>query len=447
MSSTTEGPALPWSGEAEQSVLGGLLIDPDAMARLAGRLQPVHMFDLRHREILAAITAMVARRHPVDVITTFEHMQRIGRAEDCGGLVYLNSLAQSVPSAANIARYADIVTERAQDRAGIAAADGARMIMLEPGGDPVAKIDRCAALFSAIRMSAGKAEALNLGALIAARLSHWEALERGETPSGIPTHLPTLDRALGGGMKGGRVIVVVARPSVGKTSLASQIALTAATQGQPVLILSQEMPATDLADRTAANMAGIGLDSMTTGRFEAGDWSRITEAADAAGRMPLFIDDEPGLTLLAINAKARLMQQRHGLGLLVVDYLQRCAGSNARDNRNQQIEEISRGLKSLAKELGITVLALAQLNRQSVRRQEPDLSDLRDSGAIEQDADIVIFLHPRGRRVDGSLLVAAILAKNRQGRRGRLALAFYGATQRWAECSDDVSAPGIRGGQ
>ena len=131
----------------------------------------------------------------------------------------------------------------------------------------------------------------------------------------------------------------------------------------------------------------------------------------------------------------------------MVDYLQRCAGSNARDNRNQQIEEISRGLKSLAKELGITVLALAQLNRQSVRRQEPDLSDLRDSGAIEQDADIVIFLHPRGRRVDGSLRVAAILAKNRQGRRGRLALAFYGATQRWAECSDDVSTPGIRGSQ
>ena len=435
-----------WSKEAEQSILGGLMLDPNAMARLADSgLLAGDFFNAPHRDIWAAICSMVARRQPVDVITTFESLQSAGKADECGGLAYINSLVQSVASAANIGRYADIVVDRAQQRAGLAAADTARAIMLEPGGNPAEKIDRAAALFSSIRAGTAKVEAHSLGELLAGRLEHWAALERGDTTAGTPTELPTLDRALGGGMKAGRVIVLAARPSVGKTSLAGQIALTVAMQGQPVLILSQEMPAADLADRAAANLSGVGLGALTSGKFEADDWPCIAEAAEAAGRLPLYIDDEPGLTLLAINAKARLMRQRHGLGLLVVDYLQLCAGSSARDNRNQQIEEISRGLKALSKELGITVLALAQLNRQSVQRGEPDLSDLRDSGAIEQDADTVIFLHPRGQQADGSMLVAAILAKNRQGRRGRLALAFHGATQRWAECQADVSASGTRG--
>ena len=447
MSSATEGPPLPWSCEAEQSVLGGALIDPDAVARIAGRrLTSGQFFDVRHGAIWRAVCDLTSRRQPVDLITVHDRLQIAGQAEECGGLAYLNSLAQSVPSAANIGRYADIVQGRALQRAGAAAADTARAIMLDPDGDPAEKIDRAAALFSALRQAGGKAsEARSLGDLVGGRIEHWSALERGDATTGIPTELPTLDRALGGGMKGGRVIVLAARPSVGKTSLAGQIALTAAKQGHPVLILSQEMPAADLADRAAANLAGVGLGTLTTGQFAGDDWARISKAAEAAARLPLYIDDEPGLTLLEINAKARLMHQRRGLSLLVVDYLQLCAGSSARDNRNQQIEEVSRGLKALAKELDITVLALAQLKRQSVQRGEPDLSDLRDSGAIEQDADTVIFLHPRGSQGDGSLVVAAILAKNRQGRRGRLALAFRGTTQQWAECTADVSAPSGRG--
>ena len=446
MSGTIEHRTLPWSNEAEQSVLGGALIDPDAVPRIADRrLTAGQFFDARHGAIWRAVCDLTSRRQPVDVITVHDRLQIAGQAEDCGGLAYLNALAQSVPSAANIRRYADIVQERALLRAGAAAADTARAIMLEPDGDPAEKIDRAAALFSALRQAGGKSEPRSLGELMTGRLDHWTALERGETPSGIPTHLPTLDRALGGGLKGGRVIVLAARPSVGKTSLSGQVAAACAAGGHPVLILSQEMPAADLVDRAAANLARVSLGALTTGRFEGDDWARITGAADEAGRMPLYIDDAPGLTLLEINAKARLMHQRHGLKLLVVDYLQLCAGSSPRDNRNQQIEEVSRGLKALAKELDITVLALAQLNRQSVQRSEPDLSDLRDSGAIEQDADTVIFLHPRGSQGDGSMLVAAIIAKNRQGRRGRLALAFRGDTQHWAECSADVSASGSRG--
>jgi replicative DNA helicase len=213
-----------------------------------------------------------------------------------------------------------------------------------------------------------------------------------------------------------------------------------------VLILSQEMTAADLADRAVAHLGRVDLGALATGRISADGWTRISEVMDQSSRLQLRIDDEPGLTLHAINAKARLMKQRYGLKLLVVDYLQLCSGTSSRDNRNQQIEEVSRGLKSLSKELDCTVLALAQLNRQAEQRGEPELSDLRDSGSIEQDADTVLLLHPRGAQTDGSILVSAMLKKNRQGQRGRFALAFYGATQRWEPSNADVS-PSSRTGQ
>jgi replicative DNA helicase len=443
MQAHQEPVALPWSAEAEQSVLGGLMLDPDALARIADRkLTTGHFFNAAHGAIWGAVCELSARRQPIDLITVHQHLADTGKAQDCGGMAYLNDLAQSVPSAANIGRYADIVAEKAMLRGLAAAADQARAIALDPDGSAVDKLDRAAALFSNLRQVGRKAESQGLAELISARTVHWEALQRGEASSGIPTQLPALDEALGGGLKGGKVIVIAARPSVGKTSLASQIALAVAQQGHPVLILSQEMPAADLADRAVAHLGRVNLGALATGHMGEGDWGRITEALDLSMRLPLRIDDEPGLTLHAINAKARLMQQRYGLKLLVVDYLQLCAGTSPRDNRNQQIEEVSRGLKSLSKELDCTVLALAQLNRQAAKGAEPDLSDLRDSGAIEQDADTVLFLHPRERQGDGSLLVAALIAKNRQGRRGRFALSFYGATQRWDQTTADVSPPG-----
>lgn len=437
---------LPQSAEAEQAVLGGLMLDPNAMARVADRrLNADHFFDARHGAIWTAACELASRRQPIDAITLSERMHAAGNLDACGGMSYLNALTNSVASGANVGRYADIVIEKATQRSLAAAVDQAKAIALEADGTAAEKIDRVSALFSAIRQTGNKAEAQGLSELMVARLDHWAALERGEATSGIPTQLPTVDKALGGGLKAGKVIVLAARPGVGKTSLAGQIALACADQGHPVLILSQEMQAADLVDRAMANLGRVNLGALTTGRFAGDDWSRIAEAAETASRLPLFIDDEPGLSLLAINAKARLMKQRHGLSLLVVDYLQLCSGSSPRDNRNAQIEEISRGLKALAKELGITVLALAQLNRQAVQRSEPDLADLRDSGAIEQDADSVVFLHPRGDHSEGSMLVAAIFAKNRQGRRGRIALTFHGGTQRWSECDADVSPVGHQG--
>lgn len=440
----SNGPSdLRWSQDAEQSAIGGALVaGGDALDRIADQaLRPEHFYAEPHRWIWAALLELHARRQPIDVITVNEQLQQRGHAEKIGGLPYLNELACSVPSAANNRRYAEIIIDRALRRRIIETADVVQSLALEPG-DAAEKLDQVASLFATIQRPGSRSEPVSLSEVMLQRSAHWEALESGAVLAGMPTHLPTFDRALGGGLKAGKVIVVAARPSVGKTSVALQILLSVAADGYPVLLLSQEMQAGDIADRAAANLGRVDLDTLTTGRFRDGDWSRVVDAAETAGSLPVYIDDQPALSLLDIRAKARKVQQRHGLKVLAVDYVQLCAAATGRqESRHHQVEAISRGLKQLAKELGICVLVLSQINRQSTQRAEgePTLADLKESGAIEEDADTVIALHPRGPLPDGSMLVAALLLKNRQGRRGRIALSFNGATQRWVESTADVS--------
>lgn len=233
-----------------------------------------------------------------------------------------------------------------------------------------------------------------LSELVAARIEHYTALAQGETEPGIATGFDALDRALGGGVKPGKLVVLGARPTVGKTSLAGQIAVSVASAGHTVLILSQEMTSGELVDRFVANAAGVPLGSLTEGRFTDADWGDLTAGAEHLTAAALFVDDTPALTLPQIRAKARQVRRKHGLALLVVDYLQLCASSAAGDRRHHQIEAISRGLKQLAKELGACVLLLSQLNRASLDRSggEPEMSDLKESGAIEEDADVVLLL-------------------------------------------------------
>lgn len=434
--------ALPWSDEAEQSVIGSAMLAPDAVQRLDGQaLRPEHFFADAHREIWSVAMELSMRRQPVDSITVGALLRDRGTLDRVGGLRYLNDLCNSVISAANIRAYARIVREKALHRQIIEAADNALAIAREPG-EADDKLDRVASVFAAVQRPGSHSEPDSLSNVMLERVAHWTALENGSVLPGMPTHLPTLDEALGGGLKPGKVIVLGARPSIGKTSLATQILLNVAADGHPVLLLSQEMQAGDLADRAAANLGRVNLGALTTGRFADDDWSRVTEAAEAAGRLPVYIDDQPALTLLDIRAKARRVQQRHGLKVLAIDYLQLCASTGRQDTRHHQIEQLSRGLKQLAKELNVCVLLLSQVNRQSTQRAdgEPTLADLKESGAVEEDADTVIFLHPKGNLPGGSLLVAAILAKNRQGRRGRVALELHGATQRWVESTADVSS-------
>jgi len=433
-------PDLRWSQDAEQSILGGAMLSSDALDRLEQPLHPEHFYVEAHRWIWAAMLDLHSRRQPIDVITVHAQLQQRGQAEKVGGLLYLNELAASVPSAANIRTYATIVVDRALRRKIIETADIVQAIALEVG-DAAEKLDQVASMFAAIQRPGARSEAVSLGELLLERSAHWEALESGKALAGMPTHLPTLDRALGGGLKPGKVIVLGARPSVGKTSLALQLLLNLAADGHPVLLLSQEMQNGDITDRAAANLGRVSLEALTTGRFERDDWSRAAEATEAGRTLPVYVDDQAAMTLLDMRSKARRAQQRYGIKVLAVDYLQLCSATGKQDSRHHQIEQISRGLKQLAKELGICILLLSQISRQSTQRAEgePTLADLKESGAIEEDADVVVALHPRGPQPDGSLLVAALLLKNRQGRRGRIALSFAGSTQRWVESTADVS--------
>lgn len=444
MTARLDPSVLPWSAEAEQSVLGSLLLDNRASTVvIESGLRAEHFYDARHGTVFSATMVQIGSGRPADIVTVFAALG--SKADEVGGLSSLNQLAQSVPSAANVRRYAEIVIEKALGRRIAAAADQALGIA-RGAGAPVDKLDRVASLFAAIRVPTASAGPQSVSAVIAERSAHWQALAEGTTTPGTPTHLPTLDSALGGGPKAGKVLVIASRPSVGKTSLASDIALAFGKAGKPVLFLSQEMTAGELIDRFVSNEGRISLEAITTGRFDDEVTSRLVEASDQIGRLPVFIDDTPALTLADIRAKARQVQQRNGLGLLVLDYLQLARDDGGATHRHHQIEQISRGMKQLAKELNCAVIVLSQINRSSLQRQdgEPTLADLKESGAIEEDADAVLLLHPRDQSPDGSLLVVGILAKNRQGRRGRIALRFEGATQRWSESTVDVSR---RGGQ
>ena len=432
---------LPWSEAVEQATLGAMLLDSDALLRVPG-LQPAHFFAHNHRMIFSAVLELHARRHPADVVSVFEVLRERGQHDDCGGLAYINALTECVASAANIGRHAAKVREDAMKRALIAAADKARAMAMEPGADPGTVGDAIQTLFGDILRTKAATAPRRFADLLVERTAYWQDLEAGSITAGIPTKLDRINVVLGGGIKPGKNIVLAGRPGSGKSSLAWSIACDVAEQGKPVLVLSMEMQAGDLIDRAAANMGRVSLNRLITGKFQGDDWTRITEACDAAAPMPLFIADQPALTLLDIRAKARQVQQDcGGLALVVVDCLQLASSAGGFDKRHHQIEALSRGMKALAKELGITVLLLSQLTRES-ERDEPELAHLKESGAIEEDADTVILLHALGRAPEGGMLVLAKVAKNRQGPRGRLALAFDGDTQRWQSSTADVSRGG-----
>lgn len=428
----------PWSQEAEQSVLGSLLQDNDALANVAGMIEASSFWLMVHRRIFETTCELILANKPADVITVFEALRDRGHADECGGLAYLNSLEQSVPSARRIRDYAAIVADKAQRRALLAAVDSAHGVVRDAQSADVAR-DRVLSLLHGVkRVNAGK-DPQPIRDLMRTRVDHWSALASGDTLPGTPTGLSGIDVALGGGIKPGRVIVLAARPTVGKTSLALQILLSVAGQGHPVVMFSQEMTAGELMDRTAANLGAIAMDRINTGKLENDDWTQVTDVAERCASLPVYVDDQPALSLLDIRAKARQVQRAAGgLTLIVVDYLQLCAAAGTQEKRHHQIEQLSRGIKSLAKELDTCVLLLSQLNR-SGEGGEPEMHQLKESGAIEEDADVVLLLHPMGNEPDGSVLMLAKVAKNRGGRRGRVALSFHGKTQRWAPSNANVS--------
>lgn len=279
-----------------------------------------------------------------------------------------------------------------------------------------------------------------VGELVVDLVDRLNALADGAKAPGIRTRIPTLDMLLGGGLKEGKQIVLAARPSVGKSALAMELAYAVASQGFAAAFMSQEMEAYELVDRLTARIGAIDLDGMSTGKLSDSEWSCLTDALEQYLAMPLHIDDQPGLSLSDIQAKARKLKREHDIKLLVIDYLQLCAPSDAKASRHHQIEEISRGLKVLAKQLGLTTLILSQLSREVEKRPggRPTLADLKESGAIEEDADTVILLSADGQRENGDIVVHAELAKNRGGKNGFVKLAFTGRHQRFVETVADA---------
>lgn len=421
------------SREAEQSVLGALLIDSDALARVP-TLRSFHFADGQHRRIMAAILAQAGSGHAADPITVQAAM-----GGDDELLAYLNALAVSVPSARNIERYAEIVMEAGAHRQMRDLAEQVREIA---EGDSTAKekADQIGALLSSLKVGQKRAPK-RIGELAIARADAYEKLQAGVASPGMRSGLGWLDWCLGGGLKAGKLIILAARPAVGKTSFALQIARYLGASGHPGLFLSQEMESDEVVDRAVSSTARIDGLSLATGNLSDEDWAKAVTALHELADLPVWIDDQPALTLLDIRQKARSIR---GLKWLVVDYLQLCSSTKSRESRTAQVGEISRGLKELAKELGIPVIALSQLNRDVEKRSPPRpvLADLRDSGEIEQDGDAVAFLWPlltRDQSQDGCARICLELAKVRGGMTGDMVLRFDGSVQRWNETDQRVS--------
>jgi replicative DNA helicase len=391
----------PHSIEAESSVLGGLLLDNHAWEAVSELLTDSDFYRYEHRLVFAAMAMLINANRPADVITVFEQLQSQGKAESVGGLAYLNSLAQYVPSAGNIRRYAEIVRERAILRKLVSASDEIATNAFNPQGRPVATIldESEQKIFNigeeGSRMKRGFQGMDTLVVSLMDRVQ--EMADNPNDITGVPSGFYDLDR-LTAGFQAGDLIVLAARPSMGKTAFAINIAEhVALNEGLPVAVFSMEMGASQLAVRIVGSIGRIDQSHLRTGKLTDEEWPRLTEAIERLRNISLHIDETAGLTASELRASARRLSRNCGkLGLIVVDYLQLMSGSSGNDeNRATELGEISRGLKMLAKELQCPVIALSQLNRSVETRPDkrPMMSDLRESGAIEQDADIIMFIY------------------------------------------------------
>jgi replicative DNA helicase len=441
----------PHSIEAESSVLGGLLLDNGAWDRVGDLLVYTDFYRHEHQLIYAAIGALVNASKPADVITVSEQLQNQGKAEQMGGLAYLNSLAQYVPSASNIRRYAEIVRERAILRKLVSASDEIATNAFNPQGKAIDRIlDEAEQKIFNIgeegsRMKQGFQSMDTLVVELLDRVQ--EMADNPNDITGVPTGFYDLDR-MTSGLQPGDMVVLAARPSMGKTAFAINIAEhVALNEGLPVAVFSMEMGASQLAVRVVGSIGRIDQGHLRTGKLSDDEWPRLTEAIEKLRTVSLHIDETPGLTPSELRANARRLARQCGkLGLIVVDYLQLMSGSgnSVGDNRATELGEISRGLKMLAKELQCPVIALSQLNRSVEQRTDkrPMMSDLRESGAIEQDADIIMFIYRDDYYNKDSKdpgVAEIIIGKQRNGPTGTVRLTFLKNLTRFESLASDLS--------
>ncbi|MGN6388279.1 MAG: replicative DNA helicase [Burkholderiaceae bacterium] len=428
----------PHSIEAEQSVLGGLLLDNAAWDKIADLLRADDFYRYDHRTIFQQVVKLINDTKPADVITVYETLTSIGKAEEVGGLPYLNALAQNTPSAANIRRYAEIVRDRGVLRKLITVSDEIAGQAFQPQGKEVKQLlDEAESKIFAIaeegaRGAQGFQEIQPLLTQVVERIDELFNRDNQSEITGVPTGFVDLDR-MTSGLQPGDLIIVAGRPSMGKTAFSVNIGENVAIEsGLPVAVFSMEMGGTQLAMRMLGSVGRLDQHRLRTGRLTDEDWPRLTHAIQKMNDAQLYIDETPALNSMELRARARRLSRQCGkLGLIIIDYLQLMSANSAGENRATEISEISRNLKGLAKELQCPVIALSQLNRSLEQRpnKRPVMSDLRESGAIEQDADVILFIY-RDEVYNpdspdkGSAEI--IIGKQRNGPIGSVRLTFHG---------------------
>jgi replicative DNA helicase len=413
----------PHSLEAERAVLGAILLERDSLPKAIELLRPVDFYKEGHRKIFGAMIGLFERNEPVDLLTLAEELRRRSDLDEVGGVAVLAALVEEAATAAHLLSYGGIVREKALLRELIRIATDIIGQSYEAREEVDKLLDEAERLIFQISERRMQGSAIAVRAILRGAFEHIERLyDRKEHITGLATGFDDLDR-MTSGFQPSDFIIIAGRPSMGKTAFALNIAKYAAVQdNKRVLIMSLEMSKEQLVQRLLCSEAKVDSHKVRTGQLLQGDWTRLTNAAGRLTEAPMFIDDSAALSVLEARAKARRMKAEHGLDLVVIDYLQLMRGRNP-ENRQQEISEISRSLKALAKELNVPVVALSQLSRAVEARQSkdfrPQLSDLRESGALEQDADVILFLY-RAERYglqpdDGEKVAEVIIGKQRNG--------------------------------
>jgi replicative DNA helicase len=442
----------PHSTEAEQSVLGGLLLDNEAWVHVSERISEEDFYRTEHRLIFRAVEALANDAKPYDVVTLSEWLGNHNELEKVGGLIYLANLAENTPSAANIVAYADIVRERSVLRQLIrAGTDICNSAFHTEGRATEDLLDQAERLVFEIaeQQSRGRRGFRRIKDLLVGALDRIDKLFHQDSPiTGIATGYTDFDE-MTAGLQPSDLVIVAGRPSMGKTAFAINIAEHAAIkEDRVVAVFSMEMPDEQLALRMMSSLGRIDQHKIRTGKLDDDDWPRLTSAVQILQEAKLFIDDSPALTPSELRARCRRIAREHGLGLVIVDYLQLMQVPGTKENRATEISEISRSLKSLAKELSVPIVALSQLNRSLEQRPDkrPRMADLRESGAIEQDADLIVFIYRDEVYDEDSAdkgIAEIIIGKQRNGPIGTVRLTFLGQYTRFENfVSDSYSHQG-----
>lgn len=433
----------PHSIEAEQSVLGGLLLDNEALDRITDLLTEVDFYRSEHKLIYQQITRLLERGRPADVVTVSEAIEQAGLTDETGGLAYLGELAANTPSAANIRRYAEIVRERAVLRHLVVAGDEIATDALNPlGRDAKELLDTAEQkVFAIAEMGARNQQGfVHINPLLTQVVERIQELHDRDNPSeitGVPTGFTDLDSKTSG-LQPGDLIIVAGRPSMGKTAFALNIAeYVAVDVGLPVAVFSMEMGGTQLAMRMLASIGRLDSHRVRTGRLTDDEWSRLTYALGKLHEAPMHIDETGGMNPTDLRGRARRLKRQVGkLGLIVIDYIQLMGSTRQNENRATEVSEISRSLKALARELEVPIIALSQLSRKVEERTDkrPMMSDLRESGAIEQDADVILMMYREDYYKPDTPdkgMAEVIIGKQRNGPTGTVNLAFLGEYTRF----------------